>query len=196
MRKNNGLSALFTLINAIFKFTSAAGRAYAKPVKTQAVTLDIDIGQSNRSDLFDLCSTIGYPKTDTEKAEAYDTIRRCEQLIDSSTPVVDISLFYTTKIELYYRDREKSPDYLNTAIEACRQQISYAPALAQVYLKEGMHKLPSHKGYKQLAIIWEKQKNYEKVIELCKQAKYQGWAGDWDKRIERCNKKIKPPSKK
>ena len=50
--------------------------------------------------------------------------------------------------------------------------------------------LPGHVGYKQLCIIMEKQKNYEEVSRLSKIAKEQGWSGDWDRRIEKCKKKI------
>jgi len=49
---------------------------------------------------------------------------------------------------------------------------------------------PSHRGFKQLAIINHKQEKYKGVIKLCKQAKEQGWRGDWDKRIQRAKKKI------
>jgi hypothetical protein len=37
----------------------------------------------------------------------------------------------------------------------------------------------------------EKQKNYEETIRLSNIAKSQGWNGDWDKRIEKCKKKMK-----
>jgi len=50
--------------------------------------------------------------------------------------------------------------------------------------------LPSHLGFEQLAIIEEKQGNYEETIKLSKEALKQGWRGDWEKRIERCMKKI------
>jgi len=56
--------------------------------------------------------------------------------------------------------------------------------------------LPEHVGYKQLCIIMEKQKNYDEVIRLSKIAKEQGWSGDWDRRIEKCKKKIENIKKK
>ncbi len=61
-----------------------------------------------------------------------------------------------------------------------------------IFKKEwGDATLPSHVGYKQLAIILEKEKKYDKAIALCNQAKREGWNDDWDKRIERCEKKLK-----
>ncbi len=50
--------------------------------------------------------------------------------------------------------------------------------------------LPSHHGYKQLAIILEKQGDFQGARTLCEQAKAQGWKGDWDARIARLNKKL------
>jgi hypothetical protein len=35
--------------------------------------------------------------------------------------------------------------------------------------------LLAHKGYYQLAIVFEKQKRYSEAIYLCKKAKSQGW---------------------
>ena len=48
-----------------------------------------------------------------------------------------------------------------------------------------------HVRYKQLCIIMEKQKNFEEVIRLSRIAEEQGWNGDWDKRIEKCKKKMR-----
>jgi hypothetical protein len=60
------------------------------------------------------------------------------------------------------------------------------------YNKENLDLIiPAHTGYTQLAIILQKQKKYNDLINLCKQAKKEGWAGDWDKRIEFANKKLK-----
>ena len=50
--------------------------------------------------------------------------------------------------------------------------------------------LPSHHGYKQLAIILEKRGDYVAAGALSEQAREQGWKGDWDARIARLNKRI------
>lgn len=49
---------------------------------------------------------------------------------------------------------------------------------------------PSHTGYEQLAIVKEKQGDFIIAIKLAEQAKKEGWRGDWNKRIERCIKKM------
>ena len=46
------------------------------------------------------------------------------------------------------------------------------------------------------AVLYEKDKQYETAIQLCKTAKMQEWKGDWDKRIERCTRKIEKARKK
>ena len=51
-------------------------------------------------------------------------------------------------------------------------------------------KLGEHTGYKQLCIIRESQGNFAEVIRLAGQAKSEGWAGDWDNRIEKAKKKL------
>jgi hypothetical protein len=50
--------------------------------------------------------------------------------------------------------------------------------------------LPSHHGYKQLAIMLEKRGDYQDARALCEQADAQGWKGDWDARIARLEKRL------
>jgi tetratricopeptide (TPR) repeat protein len=50
--------------------------------------------------------------------------------------------------------------------------------------------LPSHYGFKQLAIILQKRGDFNQALSLCEQAKAQGWKGDWDKRIARLKKQL------
>lgn len=93
------------------------------------------------------------------------------------------------KISSYYKHRETG-DNLEKAIKACEQQIEFAPkakaALKYLYKREP---LPSHQGYNQLAIIKEKQNKIDEAIALCIAAKKQGWSDDWDKRLDRLQKK-------
>ena len=99
--------------------------------------------------------------------------------------------FYSTKLEVFYKDRDLRPNGLELAIQSCEQQIANAPAAATAFKQKYDGNLPAHKGYSQLAIILEKQKRYDEAISLCEKAKSQGWAGDWDKRLERCDKRAK-----
>ena len=64
--------------------------------------------------------------------------------------------------------------------------------MAKIFKKDEFYTgLPAHAGFTQLAIIRDKQKRYTDAIELCVEAKRQGWADNWDKRIARYQKKVK-----
>lgn len=49
---------------------------------------------------------------------------------------------------------------------------------------------PTHTGYTNMAILLEKEKNYPEAIRISRHAKSEGWNGDWDKRIARCESKL------
>jgi len=116
-------------------------------------------------------------------------LEKAEKEVLNGCPIKDQHFLYQQKIEFYYKKRE-NPDYLNEAIKACKQQITIADKAAK-YFKTKMANfgMPTHHGYYQLCVILEKKKDYDAVIELCKQAQKQEWAGDWDNRLKRCLKK-------
>lgn len=112
-------------------------------------------------------------------------------LVNDHTKILDKHFMYQHMIQIYYKDRN-NPEYYDKSIWACNEQIKLSKLSINAFKEESRTEdfsLPSHVGYKQFAIILEKNKEYEKVIKLCKQAKEEGWSGDWDKRIERCTKK-------
>jgi len=121
---------------------------------------------------------------------AYKFIEKAEQLIGSESRILDIHFLYSTKIELMYKDRDAISGGLEKAIKACQQQISYSDKASKAFKEKSPNEsLPSHKGYQQLVIVKEKQKEFIDAISLSEKAVAQGWAGDWEKRIERCKKK-------
>ena len=108
--------------------------------------------------------------------------------------VVDRHFIYGLMIKVYYRDRNRDNNALALAIQTCKEQIAIAPQAIREwpeYLKAPDGGLPSHSGFEQLAIILEKNKDYQGAIQLSQQALRQGWAGDWEKRIVRCRKRSK-----
>ena len=108
-----------------------------------------------------------------------------------SDDVLDLHFLHLSKIKTFYKARDIDPNALQIAVQACRAQIDISRAAKQGFLKEYPNSpLPSHTGYKQLSIILERQKDFAGAIELCKQAKAQGWMGDWDKRAARCQSKL------
>lgn len=116
-----------------------------------------------------------------------------EEFIEKNNVNSELDRHFTLidDIVCYYRKRNKEDGMLEKAIDACKKQISLATKTSQLFKKEYPNSLlPSHTGYKKLAIIYYNQGKYRDVIDLCNQAKNQGWNGDWDKRIERCKSKI------
>jgi tetratricopeptide (TPR) repeat protein len=103
--------------------------------------------------------------------------------------ILDLHFVYQSMIELNYRDREQFGDALEIAVGACRKQIALAPRAAEVFKRE-WKLIPRPVGFWQLAVILEKQGNYNEAIALATQALEQGWAGDWEKRIARCKQRL------
>jgi len=136
-----------------------------------------------------LSALSGWFKKPEYRKIGYKIIKKAEELTSDKIPVLDLHFLYQSKIEIYYRNRDNDEFALSSAIEACKQQIGISEIAKIAFIKE-MGLLPSHVGYKQLCIIMEKQNNYDEVIRLSTIAKEQGWNGDWDKRIEKCKKKI------
>jgi hypothetical protein len=94
-------------------------------------------------------------------------------------------------IRLYYPVRETVPDAFDLVISSCQHHIGIAPLLADRHkINYPSLSLGKHEGYNRYVIILEKQGQYDEVIRLCAEAKQHGWLGDWDKRIERCTKRL------
>lgn len=117
-------------------------------------------------------------------------LEKAETFVDKTDDILDIHFFYQNKIQVHYRNRDIDSNALDLAIQACKQQISISKKSAKAFGKNFKGDLPEHVGYKQLAIIRNKQKDYESVMQISKQAKSEGWNGDWDKRIEKAMKKL------
>lgn len=137
-----------------------------------------------------LGSLAGWFNNPRDREIAKKIIDKANELAPKGTDVLDHHFALQQTMEIYYREREASPEALERAIKACRDQIALAPQAAQQFLKEYPEQsLPAHAGYSQLRIILEKQGKFDEAIELCEQAEKQGWAGNWDKQIETLNKK-------
>ena len=117
-------------------------------------------------------------------------LEKSEEL--SAGNVLDSHFTYSEMIPIYYRDRDTDPGAMDSAITACENQIALAPEAAKAFQAEYPtdSELPSHRGFTQLAIIREKERDYAEAINLAREALKQGWAGDWEKRIDRCEKRL------
>lgn len=127
--------------------------------------------------------------------------KEAERNINVSTSVVDKHFLYGRMLELFYLNRNKG-NYYELAKEYAVKQIDLASnvlkqmeqehirVISKTAQREGLSVLdfpfraPSHSGYKQLAIVYKKEKRWDDVILLCEQAINQGWCGDWEKRVD------------
>ncbi|MFD1407678.1 tetratricopeptide repeat protein [Kroppenstedtia eburnea] len=101
-----------------------------------------------------------------------------------------LQIYYRDRAQHFYKRREEDPEALEMAVRYCEKQIAYAPMAIRANRMNPQTKgLPQHYGYKQLAIIHEKQGRFNDAIGLCKQALEEGWKGDWETRIRRLQQK-------
>ncbi|HCD14363.1 hypothetical protein [Shewanella sp.] len=133
-----------------------------------------------------------------------------EALSQTKRNYIDIHLALAGLIKYHYRLRNDQAHY-EKAKELCLLQISISSKLVKKFrypekpkeLKR-LHKLtgmthpyydepqilPSHTGYKQLAIILEKEGDLKGALELAKNALQQGWTDDYEKRIAKLTAKL------
>lgn len=138
-----------------------------------------------------LWALAGWFNKSGDRQIARKIIQKAEELARNGDDILDLHFSLQQEIEIYYPDRETDPGALEKATKACEEQIGIAPVTAKAFLKEYPRQtLPAHVGYTQLAIIFKKKGEYKKVIEICEQAKKQGWSGDWDRRIMEAKKKL------
>lgn len=109
----------------------------------------------------------------------------------------DLHFNYQNLIRQFYPRRDIIPGALEDAMSCCRSVIRISPEVIKdpKMRMPPDNELPSSIGYDQLAIIAEKQKNYAAAIKISRLADSQGWAGDWESRIQRCEKKIAKANK-
>ena len=146
---------------------------------------------SNDSVLSFLTSLIGWFDNPRDRNLAYKIASKAGEFTKVEKDILNLHFFYPTKMKLFYKERDNNPDALQIAIDSCLKQIEIAEKSAAVFKKEYPDSsLPVHEGYSQLCIIFEKQGKFAEAIRIARQAKEQGWNDDWDRRINRCQKKI------
>lgn len=119
-------------------------------------------------------------------------ILEAEKNLDENKSILDKHFFYLDCIKLFYSNRDYYNDALDLAIEYCKKQICISKQAKNQFLKEYPNsELPSHTGFKQLAIIYEKDKRYDEALMITRQAFSEGWNNQSEKRIERLENKLK-----
>ena len=127
---------------------------------------------------------------------ALKLVRHGEKNLPKCKDIIAQHFFYMHALKAFYKQRDVDSASYRLAKEYCRRQIQIAPKVALAMQDRFRGELPNHTGFEQLAIILEKEGAYTEALELCKEAKSQGWGHgtskqqDWDKRIARIKKKI------
>ena len=133
-----------------------------------------------------------------KKPEQYKLGRKLTEFIEKymaeAQNALDVHFYLQNKIEFYYKNRDLHTEALKLSIESCKAQIELSGKAATEFRKPPFGNgsntsLPVHIGYKQLAIIYDKQGSWKELVGLCEKAKAEGWNGDWDKRIAKGMKK-------
>jgi hypothetical protein len=96
------------------------------------------------------------------------------------------------EIQRNFRSRKNDRGALMQVMEACREQIALAPRAAAAFRREHRGEpLPFHAGFRQLAIILEERGDLEGALKLIREAQEQGWADNYESRIERLEGKLR-----
>lgn len=138
-----------------------------------------------------LCFLVGSFTTFENFSIGKRILNKAESIIDYSNEddVLNLHFAYHYGISLYYSNRDKIENALAGAIEYCQKQIALSKKIKNIYIKK-QDFLPTHVGYKQLAIIYEKQGNLLEALSITEQALSEGWNEDSQRRIDRLKKKI------
>lgn len=131
-----------------------------------------------------------FRKTEKDRDIARRILEKALEVGDPKKDVLGVHFTYQALIEVWYRDRDTLPKAIDEAISACLGQIGIAQQAARQFKNDfPKSPLPSHVGYTQLTVIYDKQGRYDEAIEIAQQAMQQGWNGDWSTRIQRYEKK-------
>lgn len=133
-------------------------------------------------------------KDDSIRFKFYNKSLEDERTVYNDTSdIIGRHIYYHEQIKFYYANREKE-NHFDLAIEYCQKQIHISKQVKKAWLIKNFNdpQLPGHFGFKQLAIIYEKQGEYEEALELTKRCLEEGWNNkDSKKRIDRLEKKLK-----
>lgn len=110
--------------------------------------------------------------------------------LDVSNDIEDLHFEIMYYIQEHYKTRNNIDDY-HKAVVGCFAQIKIQRLVAnQMLRKYPGQSLPEHTGYKQLAIIFEKEGRLNDAVRIAEEAAANGWSGDWQRRIGRLSKRI------
>ncbi|SDX15628.1 hypothetical protein SAMN05444487_11126 [Marininema mesophilum] len=99
---------------------------------------------------------------------------------------------FSEKIEEYFPKRNDDPIALHRVIRYCERQIEFAPVARKAYeMDPYQYGLPAHPGYNHLILLYEEVSEWTDALRLAKEARTEGWKGDWDVRIRNLEDEIR-----
>lgn len=116
-------------------------------------------------------------------------IAAAEQIISDHTDPLDAHFYYHGKIEFRFAHRTRRGGE-EKFLEACRQQIAWSPRAARAF-QDKWPDIPQHEGFERLTKRLSLHGADEESIALCERAMAEGWAGDWQRRIDEYRSRTK-----
>lgn len=133
---------------------------------------------------------IGHLKQPELRHVGYRLIALSEDLAARENDPVQLHYYFHGVGKFFYRFRDFDDFALSKAIEAFERQTRLSAIVATRLAGSLGGTAPGHAGFDQLRIIHEKAGNYLEAIKVCQAAQTDGWAGDWEKHINRLTSKI------
>ena len=126
-----------------------------------------------------------------DRSLACVVLAKAEERAVAEDDLLGLYFTYHQAIRLHLRWREHFPDAADLAFAACHKQIRISAQAAQAFGERAPGKpLPVHLGYQHAATILEQENLCVRAIEICKQARDEGWSGNWDWRIQRMARRL------
>ncbi|PTX58676.1 hypothetical protein C8P63_11574 [Melghirimyces profundicolus] len=102
--------------------------------------------------------------------------------------------YFTERIRHYCELRHQDPVALHLTIRYCERQIEYAPVAIRAYRLDPYRcELPQHPGFEMLTSLNEENGEWEEALRLAREARDQGWDGDWDLRVRQLEERVIRP---
>ncbi len=111
-------------------------------------------------------------------------LAKAEERAQAENDMLGLHFAYQEMIRLHNTWRDAFSDALDAAFAACYKQTRIAEKVIEAWRQEYPAKpLPTHAGYEQMATMLAKEGNYYRAVDVCRQARHEGWPGNWDWRI-------------
>ncbi len=127
-----------------------------------------------------------------DRALAARVLSKAEERALAEDDIVGLHFVYQEAIHLHYKWRDEFRDAMDLAFAACYKQMQCAAQAAEALRDRFPGKpLPSHFGYQRTASLLEEQGALGRAAEICRQAKEQGWDGNWTWRLHCIAKRVR-----